>query len=85
MRPVRRGLARLGAVIVETFRRAEIKHAVKPKSFRAMRNFHVMRSFHVKTAGAVRTRPALGAKGRAAACETAADRDGSRKLNGIAL
>jgi hypothetical protein len=26
---------------VETFRRAEIKHAVRRKSFRAMRSFHV--------------------------------------------
>jgi hypothetical protein len=44
-----------------------------------------MRSFHAKTAGAVRARPALGAKGRTAARETAVGRDGSRKLNGIAL
>ena len=42
----------LAAVIVETFRRVEIKHAVRRKSFRAMRNFHV------NVAGAVRRRPA---------------------------
>jgi hypothetical protein len=46
----------LAAVNVETFRRAEIKHAVRRKSFRAMRSFHVARSFHDKAAGAVRTR-----------------------------
>src|SRR6202008_1470655 len=28
-------------IIVETFRRAEIKHAERRKSFHAMRNFHV--------------------------------------------
>jgi hypothetical protein len=46
------------AVNVETFRRAEIKHDVRLKSFHAMRNLHVMRSFHAKSAGTVRTCPA---------------------------
>jgi hypothetical protein len=40
----------LAAVNAETFRRAEIKHVVRRKSFRAMRNFHAMRSFHVVAA-----------------------------------
>src|ERR1700751_472093 len=48
----------VATVNVETFRRTEIKHAVRRKSFRAMRSFHVMRSFHANSAGAVHTRPA---------------------------
>src|SRR5262245_60842534 len=51
----------LAAVIVETFRRVEIKHAVRLKSFRAMQSFHAMRNFHVKAAGAVRTPRQLAA------------------------
>jgi hypothetical protein len=42
----------LAAVNVETFRRVKIKHAVRLKSFRAMRNFYV------KAADAIRARPA---------------------------
>jgi hypothetical protein len=42
----------LAADNVETFRRTEIKHAVRRKSFRTMQSFHVMRSFHAKAAGA---------------------------------
>jgi hypothetical protein len=37
---------RLVAVNVETFRHAEIKHAVRLKSFHVMQSFHVMRNFH---------------------------------------
>ena len=56
--PVIGGLA---AVIVETFRRAEIKHAVRRKSFRAMQNFHAPQDFHVNVRSAARRAARTGA------------------------
>ena len=65
----------LAAFNVEPFRRTEIKHAVRRKSLRAMRNFHS------KDADAIRTRPGTAAR---PARETATRGDGGRSLNGIA-
>jgi hypothetical protein len=63
------------AVNVETFRRVEIKHAVRLKSFRAMRSFRVMQSFHAKLRGAARTCPQRPRSRTAVrpACESRAD------------
>jgi hypothetical protein len=47
----------LVAVIVETFRRTEIKHAGRRKSFRAMRNFHA-KVWHRPHASGLGARPA---------------------------
>jgi hypothetical protein len=57
------------AIIVETFRRTEIKHAICVRSFHVTKSFHEMRSFRVNVSCAEGPEPCAGVVvGGGAAC-----------------